>query len=509
MIGTKRRGIAAAGLAAALAWTVACGGGLHIPPVVDPQQPPVVQPPAEQPIRAIGIVALQAGTRKIVEGLAARMVLADDSGKLFECAASPCKTDAAGYVMFDRVPIGSVVAVELAGDGWLPSRYVFTLTAETENNLELPVASQAPPAAPAATDSELHNVQANFCNIETPGPTAPGQPMFTIFYISLGQEDRAAWLKAQAAHGSTHFVLSPKAGYPGAAFPDKDLTVQPDVFAAYIREVLAAPGANGKGFTPILILDDGDYGIRERMSKLSPELKAALGADADRVLVVPGWELVAASRATSADLSFTLKQLRRDGWAHIWVHLSPGRASGSSNPGEADDPWRRWSWPVRNEDGSLVYEDDGNGGQRIKYQDGEGIGDGAEADKAAHPDELGHWGGAEKPFWEMEGGQFAEGLLYQSAAVRGDDDLCDAAKADCWKNRWEDVVPRLGQGMNGWKVLGGGSQVGLVYFEGPAYYFFRGQVDSAFAIRIAEQARAMCDKYRVTCGYGNGIPGKR
>jgi len=510
MKNTKRQVIAAGMMALAIAAAGCATGGSSRPVVpVGPVVPIAPSHPEVVPVatRAIAAVVMQAGSQTPAAGLDAKLTDAG-TGQAFHCQVDPCRTNQDGFVLFDPVTIGADVVLELTGQGWVAGRFTFTLTA-TQSDVQVAAVREVPPAAPAANSDELHNVQANFCNLPAPGPTGKGAPMFTVFYISLGQEDRQAWLKAQAAAGATHFVLSPQAGYPGAAFADRNLYDQPDVFAAYIREVMAAPGANGKGFTPIIILDGGEPGIRDRITRFWPGIRAALGADADRVLVVPGWELVNASAATSADLSFALKELGREGWPHIWVHLSPRRGAGSSNPGESDDPWRMWSWPVRNADGSLVMEDDGQGGQRVKFDTGRGIGDAAEADKLAHPDPMGTWGGAESPFWKMAGGELAEGLLYQSEAVRGNDDQCDAARADCWKNRWEDIVPRLAAGMNGWRILGGGKQVGLVFFEGPAYYFFRGQTDMAFAVRIANQARAMCDKYRVVCGFGNGIPDKR
>ena len=176
--------------------------------------------------------------------------------------------------------------------------------------------------------------------------------------------------------------------------------------------------------------------------------REALGDDEKDCIVVPGWELIRASDATSADFSYALEKLHHDGWSHIWAHLSPGRAAFSSNPIERDDPWQ----------------------------------------------------GGESECWKTHGGQYVEGLLYQSEAVRPDDDKCDPANDDCWLNRWEDVVPRLGAGMNGWRI------VHLCYFEGPAYYYYRRQSDSAFARRIATAAKKLATKYGVTIGFGNGLP---
>lgn len=489
------RGLMALVLAAGL--TACETGGRRPGPVVVPDIP--AQPLQPQPVatRAIAAVVMQAGGQTPAAGLDAKLADAV-TGQAFRCAVDPCRTNADGYVLFDPVTMGAEAVLELTGQGWVSGRFAFKVT-EAMVDVQVAAVQEKPPAAPEATEDEIHNIRANFCNLLDPKGRGA---MFTPFYISLGQEDRLAWLKTQVAAGSNHVVMSPRISYPGSPFPSRDIYSQPDVFAAYVREVMAFPGANGKGLTPILILDDGELGIRDRIRQFWPGIRQALGDDARRVIVVPGWELVASSQATSADLSYALKELRAEAWPHIWVHLSPRRGAGSSNPGQPDDPWRVWSWPVRNPDGSLIMEDDGEGGQRVKMEDGRGIGAAAEADKLAHPDPLGKWGGAESAFWKMEGGEVAEGFLYQSEAVRPDDDRCDAARADCWANRWEDMVLRFGTGFHGWRVMF------LAYFEGPAYHFFRQPTAemSAFAVRIADQARAMCDKYRVACGYGNGIP---
>ena len=348
------------------------------------------------------------------------------------------------------------------------------------------------PAAPAASDAQLHHVLANFCNLTD----SKGRVMFAPFYTSLPDDERADWLKRYREAGSTHVVLSPVSGYPGSPIAPRDLYGDPTAFVAFVREVMRAPSASGAGFVPILILDNGEPGIRGRIDTFWPGIRAALGADVDRVLVVPGWELVNASAASSADLSYALGKLHDLGFPHIWNHLGQGRAAGSSNPGEPDDPWRRWSWPTRAADGSIARD---QAGKEI-WNTGDAIGEAAEADKIAHPDPAGKWGGAEAPFWKIANGQYAEGLLYQSQSVRPNDDECNPADDGCFLNRWEDVVPRLGNGMNGWRV------VHLAYFEGPAYYYYRGQSDSAFAVRIANRVLAMCQKYAVECGFGNGIP---
>lgn len=83
-------------------------------------------------------------------------------------------------------------------------------------------------------------------------------------------------------------------------------------------------------------------------------------------------------------------------------------------------------------------------------------------------------------------------------SLRPDDDTL--ADTEGWLDRWNDVVPRLGKGMNGWRIMS------LCFFESPAYYYYRGQSDSDFCRRIATRAKQLADKYGVRVGYGNGLP---
>lgn len=90
---------------------------------------------------------------------------------------------------------------------------------------------------------------------------------------------------------------------------------------------------------------------------------------------------------TSAEYSYALEKLHRQVVTHMGAPLT-GRAAFSSNPVESDDPWQ----------------------------------------------------GEEAGCWKSHGGQYIEGLLYQSEAVRPNDDTCDAQDSECWLNRWEDVT---------------------------------------------------------------------
>jgi hypothetical protein len=419
---TRRGWILAAVLAAAC----------HFKPTPTPEPPT----PTLTAMRAIAVVITANG----VPMTGAAVTLTDaDSGTVYDCGA--CVTDRDGYAVWLVVPIGHTVVGTATRDGYVAGQWRATLEATTADW----TIALAPIAPPAPTDDELHHVLANFCNLRD----AQGRVIFTADYAGLDDATRADWRRRLVAAGSTHLVVSPSGGgYPGTPFTPFDLRGDPARFAVIVREILATTGANGKALTPILILDGGEPGFRDRVRADWPGIRQALGADVERVLVVPGWELVKASDATSADYAFALTFLHDQGWPHIWAHLSPGRASASSNPIEADDPWQ----------------------------------------------------GAESGMWKSHGGEFVEGLLYQSEAVRPNDDRCDPADDGCWLNRWEDVVPRIGAGMNGWRIIH------LAYFEGPAYYYYRGQSDDAFARRIATAAQSICQKYNVRCGFGNGLP---
>lgn len=400
--------------------------GISLPPEVVTPPPPVVEP---APLRNVAVVALNV----YGDPLVGAEITVGDVRKV---------ADQDGYALFFDLPDEEmVVRVEITATG-----YLATAREETIGKGHVQMSPFTLLAIPP-TEEEIHNVQAMFCNLRD----VQGRVMFTPFYISLPYAERMMWLKESARKGATHFVLSPSIAYPGSPIGSRDLYEWPKDFAYFVREAMAAPSASGKGFTPILILDGGDPGIVERINKNWQGLRDALGDEAERIIVVSGWELVNASPTTSAELSYSLKVLGWQKWPHIWVHLGPGRASGASHPLEGDDPWQ----------------------------------------------------GGESIFWKIEGGENAEGFLYQSQAIRDGDETCDPAEAECWLNRWEDVVPRLGNGMNGWRI------VHLVYFEGPAYYFFRGQASEEFANRAADAAKKMCDKYGVRCGFGNGRPSGR
>jgi hypothetical protein len=390
--------------------------------------------------RALGVVAIDNSTGQPLAG--AQAMLQGHTGTI-TCDDAVCLTNTDGYTWWPVVVVGDTYQLTIHKDGFHTQTLTVVVTASTTDPQVRLVRIGPPPP----TESELHHVQANFCNLTD----QENRVIFTADLAGLDPATRHAWLTQLIAAGSTHVVLSPMGGnYPGTPFSPFNLLGQPEAFAQIVREIMTYTGPNGKALTPVVLLDGGEAGFTTRIDQYWDGIAAALNDVKDRILIVPGWELIKASEVTSAEYAYALTVLHRQGWPHIWAHLSPGRASASSNPVEDDDPWQ----------------------------------------------------GAESGMWKSHGGEFVEGLLYQSEAVRPNDDRCDPADDGCWLNRWEDVVPRIGAGMNGWRVMH------LVYFEGPAYYYYRRQSDSAFARQIATKAKAMCDKYQVVCGFGNGLPEK-
>lgn len=408
-------------------------------PAPEPPTPPVPPPPTPTPTaRAIAVV---------IPGVPGAKVTLDSSTTPFVGT-----TNADGYVCFPDVPLSLTAShLWITADKYFPYDLHLDLP---DHNVDYVVGGPVRPgqiglpalqlaAPPRRSQAALCQIATSFCNLTD----AKNRVIFTAFTGGLPTDERKMWYDALVADGCTHYVLSPEAAYPGS-----DVSVhlydKPDQFVALIREVLNTRAKDGYAMTPILILDSGDPGIRDRINQYWTPIRQALGADEKDCIVVPGWELINASACTSAEYAYALQKLHADGWSHIWAHLAPGRAAFSSNPVEVDDPWQ----------------------------------------------------GEESGCWKSHGGEFIEGLLYQSQAVRPNDDTCNAADDSCWLNRWEDVVPRLGNGMNGWRI------VHLCYFEGPAYFYWRRQCDSAFARRIATAAKKLADKYNVTVGFGNGLP---
>lgn len=299
-----------------------------------------------------------------------------------------------------------------------------------------------PVALPRPSRADMLNVRANFCNIYDP---TNGLPMFTA-YFPVKQN----WLQPLVDAGSTHVTLSPECAYPGYWVPPFDWRDRPQDFAACVTKITQTVGANGKALTPIVFLDNGGPDPLPRIQRYWPNLINALRSASvlDRCILVPAWEPVQgdwSSYALSEALKF-LKALAPDnliGW-----HGSPTRWVGSSNPVEPNDPWQ----------------------------------------------------GGESDFYKSHGGEFIDICFYQAQAKSVFQGACNPADDDCWLNRWTDGVIRLGNGVNGWRILP------ICLAEGPAYTFTRKQSTPEQARQWATNGDLLAKSYGVTVSFMNGLP---
>lgn len=319
------------------------------------------------------------------------------------------------------------------------------------------VAPPAPVVAARPTRADILNVQTNFCNLLD----AAGNVMFTPMITGANDAQYADWMTRLREAGSTHIIMGPFTPgpvYPGVAWDNPDLEADTARLRAFIIKVLETPSANGRGFVPVIFLDGGGRAPRERIDRVWPRLARALEGLHQYLLVLPAWEPVIGDWS-SAEVSYGLTR------AHelfpqsvLGYHGSPKRLVGSSNPPEPDDPWRS----------------------------------------------------GEAEFYQAFGGQHIEVAFYQTEHGRDiyagycdpGDLLSGTPEQDrCWLNRWQDYVARIGAGLRGWRKL-----PQLVAFETVAYEFFRRQATSEQARMVADAMKRVCDKFAVTCGYGNGLP---
>jgi hypothetical protein len=297
---------------------------------------------------------------------------------------------------------------------------------------------------------DVVNIRANFCNLKD----SRGRIIFGPSITGLSDDERADWYAKQRDAGSTHCVLTP--GNPGVApylgsIPMLKLLDKPQEFRKFVVEALQTASASGKAFCPIIILDEGEgEGTPpQRIDRYWPALIDAIRDLLDHVIVVPGWELIQASPWTAADYSYALRRLHGLGVVHLWAHFSPNRWAGSSHPVEKDDPWR------------------------------------------------GHDAG----FWTSNGGEFLDGILYQSDPLRdGQNPSCDPKSPHCWLNRWTFGVTRLGTGSHGWRA------VRICLFETIAHTYYRGQASDALVHDMATAAQSIAQRHGVNVGFGNGLP---
>ncbi len=310
-----------------------------------------------------------------------------------------------------------------------------------------------------------------------------GRSQFSPFWLTLlDQGDPAAdeWQRnwQDPSRGYVNVVIAQKYGYPHSPIDGRDFTTER--FVELVIETL------NRGFTPIIMLTDTPDEL-PRAWRTVLALKAA--GLLPYVWLCIGWEIVGGSGTYTSkqayDANCELHRLCGNVEHYIFGHLQPGRGSYASNPVERDDPWRIWIWDRQ-------Y---GADGRLINYKRSE-CGDDAERQKALHSD--GEYAADERQcFHDMP---FMRAFGYQTEHEGWDDN------PPLWEDRWHDLVPRLGAGMNGWRELEDGC---LVFFEQGLYNDYRnefGPNGEARIRQIATRAKQIADEYGVVVGYGNGAP---
>jgi len=301
-------------------------------------------------------------------------------------------------------------------------------------------------------------------------PSLPG-----VLALNEGARVWDEWVALLRHCGATHIPIGGFDGAGGPAYhsadgartpPDidnPDWRQSPERVRALVEKLLDTPSADGKAFRPVIFLSGGALS-REQIDREWPVLARALEGLQDNVIYVPGWEPVE-GQARSRELSYALERGKAlfGPRSHWFVHLSPGRWDGASHPAEPDDPWQ------------------GNG----------------------------------DAFYQSHGGQFVEGLLYQTEHGRAITDPCRPAvpgdqaggngagvdrrrgqhPSDCWLTNFRRALDHL-------RVAGRR----IVLFETNAFEVFRGRSNHEIALRIASDARVLCQQRGITCGFGSGMP---
>lgn len=356
----------------------------------------------------------------------------------------------------------------------IPPPPVVVVPPAPEPEPQQPPEPEPPPASvERATGADLLRIRGNYANLYDPETF---QPIYDPALPGVDEATLDRWLATHRANGTTHVFIGPlQAGvtYPGIPWTNPDWLNNPAGVRAFVERLLATPSADGKGFRPVIFLGP-DFDVRPYIEQWWPGIAAALDGLQDFIIYVPGWEPVIGGWP-SADVSYALTRGKAlfGPSSHWFLHLSPGRPTAASNPPEANDPWQS--------------------------------------------DEAG--------MWFSHGGQYLEGLLYQTEHGRAVHEPCSAARsvpkvvdgvsglawpADCWANRFDDIVARLGAGFCS-NDIGHGYPCGwrrviVVLFETVGYESIRLQTQPGVDRRVATDGKRICDHYGVVCGFGNGLP---
>ena len=199
--------------------------------------------------------------------------------------------------------------------------------------------------------------------------------------------------------------------------PGKDLRRRPDEFRALLDEVMKTPGATGRGLVPVVMWAN----TPDEVNEYWPGLMAAVRDISPRLVHVPAWEPTWTAPELAHGIARIQSLLGPD--APIFFHGGPREAAGPVSGGGAPD------------------------------------------------------------FWTQGAGRELAGFLYQTEHGRTVTEPCGpradgSFAADCWLNRWQDVVARLGAGRlsndKGQDRGPGWRRVKLVLFETVAYRLLPG-----------------------------------
>lgn len=259
-----------------------------------------------------------------------------------------------------------------------------------------------------------------------------------------------------AERGHTHVIVGDffNASYPGSPWECPDWHDKPEEIRKFVEKILDFPAKDGKGFTPIIMMDGAPSGSPfPRIEQSYRAIVEALNGLIDNVILCPGWEPVVGAW-TSDELNRALLLIRKLApTALIAWHGSPRRWAGSSNPPEATDPWK-------GAEGGF-YTQPGTGGVEIDI------------------------------------------VLYQlehEAQIYADANEDDEASSN-YLNRWQDGIMRAGAGFHGWRIV-----KRIVAMETGAYEAFRKQRTEKDLEGIATRMKRVAEKHHVVIGYGNGLP---
>lgn len=431
---------------------------------------PRVTPPPVDPPRAVAVI-VQHDHAPVV---GARVVLDDRPD------AHVGITDANGYVLFPVVP-----AALTDSHLWVTAEGMNLYDAHADigqGNFTLTVTLTAAQPPPPPYDPRV--VMADFCNLKD----ARGRVMFTSVLAALPVAEQEEWIDILTRGPATHIVLSIESGYPGYA-PTVNFYTSGRMaeWLQTLDRVLAAKNSLGQPITPVVFLHSGDgFPGLDYFRGVLAQIPSSYYT---RVVWVSAWESVAGGYSSRQfrDSNDEIRALLGPA-PLLAAHLSPGRLSFSSNPGEPDDPWRRWCVNVGPHN-DYCYP---------------GMGDAADRDRAEHPE--GFWAGDEMACYRTGWGADRKQphpfdvLLWQSDAIRPGTvfDVNDGPMG-----RAKEVIDRVVGGRPpapDW-FAGLPKRPVPVAYETVAYYQIRGQGDSAYAREVATFLKGLG-----FVGFGNGLP---